>query len=105
LASYCFEENDIENYIHVTVTEIEPTILIQFNFNGEKIHPELITNLLDVTPIIYHSNKNILDKLSLIKKLRLITMGNLILFPMMNLPLSILNSIGTVKISGIFLYE
>jgi len=68
LASYCFEENDIENYIHVTVTEIEPTILIQFNFNGEKIHPELITNLLDVTPIIYHSNKNILDKLSLIKK-------------------------------------
>ena len=69
LASFCFEENDIENYIHVTVTEIEPTILIQFNFNGEKIHPELITNLLDVTPIIDHSNKNILDKLSLIKKI------------------------------------
>ncbi len=69
LASYCFEENDIENYIRVTATETEQTILIQFNYNGEKINPELITNLLDVTPIIDHSNKNILDKLSLIKKI------------------------------------
>ena len=69
LASYCFEENDIENDIRVTATETEQTILIQFNYNGEKINPELITNLLDVTPIIDHSNKNILDKLSLIKKI------------------------------------
>ena len=69
LASYCFEENDIEKYIRVTVTDIEPSIVIQFNYNGEKINPELITNLLDVTPIIDHSNKNILDKLSLIKKI------------------------------------
>lgn len=69
LASYCFEENDIENYIRVTATETEQTILIQFNYNGEKINHELITNLLDVTPIIDHSNKNILDKLSLIKKI------------------------------------
>lgn len=69
LASYCFEENDIENDIRVTATDTEQTILIQFNYNGEKINPELITNLLDVTPIIDHSNKNILDKLSLIKKI------------------------------------
>lgn len=69
LASYCFDSSESEKYIHISNSQNESSMIVEFSFNGEQINQELISNLLDVTPIIDNSNKNILGKLSLIKKI------------------------------------
>jgi signal transduction histidine kinase len=69
LANYSFENVDSEKYIHIKALENETSILVEFSYNGEEINPEYLENLMDVTPIIDPSNKNILSKLSLIKKI------------------------------------
>ena len=69
LANYSFENVDIEKYIHIKALENETSILVEFSYNGEEINPDYLENLMDVTPIIDPSNKNILSKLSLIKKI------------------------------------
>jgi PAS domain S-box-containing protein len=69
LASNLFEETEVDKYIRIKSEIRESNILIEFSFNGRKISDEIIANILDVTPIMESSNKVIIRKLSMIKKI------------------------------------
>jgi nitrogen fixation/metabolism regulation signal transduction histidine kinase len=69
LASNLFEETEVDKYIRIKSEIRESNVFIEFSFNGRKISDEIIANILDVTPIMESSNKVIIGKLSMIKKI------------------------------------
>jgi tetratricopeptide (TPR) repeat protein len=69
LASNLFEGINGEKYIRISSELRKSTVFIEINFNGKKISDETISNILDVTPIIDSTNKTIISKLSMIKKI------------------------------------
>ena len=69
LASNLFEETEVDKYIRIKSEIRESIVFIEFSFNGRKISDEIIANILDVTPIMESSNKVIIRKLSMIKKI------------------------------------
>jgi tetratricopeptide (TPR) repeat protein len=69
LASNLFEETEVDKYIRIKSEIRESIVFIEFSFNGRKISDEIIANILDVNPIMESSNKVIIGKLSMIKKI------------------------------------
>lgn len=69
LASNLFEGMNGEKFIRISSELRKSSVLIEIKFNGKKIKDEVIVNILDVTPIIDSENKNIISKLSMIKKI------------------------------------
>jgi len=69
LASKLYIDEDSEKYILIKAEIRDAWVCIEFSFNGREISNETISNILDITPIKETSDKIIVDKLSLIKKI------------------------------------
>ena len=69
LAYNLFEEAEVDKYIRIKTDVRELDVFIELSFNGMKISDEIISNILDVTPIMESSNNAMIGKLSLIKKI------------------------------------